>query len=264
MPPIRRALSCRSSRRPPRAGGGVDPHIPRPCTGIRRSNLFSISEDGMGRVSGCRMMYPTSGSGPRWLRWIVFAAMNSVATPDRPSFATRRTVVVVQQQVPGSFVGRNAADKASVRCGTKACARRRPLPGGAAAAVRSRANRARAYSTSVVLRGPELPELGVGDPMNVRSGTLSSQPTVLATRFCPQVVGRSRVPRRHVGRRWSRDRSGYRAAASAETAVERGVCSRLRASGSPHSPSAPADCQIGHVKGSDASVGLWRPRASKS
>src|ERR1700678_3354441 len=45
----------------------------------------------------------------------------------------------------------------------------------------------------------KFPELGVGDPANVLlQGLRRSPPPIFSTGFCPKVIGRTRVPGRHV------------------------------------------------------------------
>ena len=107
---------------------------------------------------------------------------------------------IVQQQVR-SLVGREAAGKAQRQCvGIKQMLRsvnrlgRRAgggkLPGQAFANV---------FNERLAGGGAKLPEPGIGDAANVLlQGFRRPQPAVLSTGLRPEIIGRGRVPARHV------------------------------------------------------------------
>ena len=107
---------------------------------------------------------------------------------------------IVQQQVR-SLVGRESARKSECQCiGIEEMsglvdllarrARGGELPGQSFASV---------LDEGLAGGGPKLPEPGIGDPANVLlQGLRRPQPAVLSTRFSPEIIGRCRVPTRHV------------------------------------------------------------------
>ena len=157
---------------------------------------------------------------------------------------------VVQQQVR-SLVGREAARKAQCQCvGIKQMLRavnrlgRRAgggqLPGQSFASV---------FDKRLAGGGAKLPEPGVGDAANVLlQGFRRPQPAILSTGFRPKIVGRGRVPGRHV------DSVGH---VSDRHFVLRPVRKERLKEVPAHLPvqathaidrPAPADRQIGHVE----------------
>ncbi len=157
---------------------------------------------------------------------------------------------IVQQQVR-SLVGREAARKAQRQgVGIKEMLRlvnrlgRRAgggqLPGQSFASV---------FNKRLAGGDAKLPEAGVGDAANVLlQGFRRPQPAVLSTGFRPKIVGRRRVPGRHV------DSVGH---VSDRHFVLRPVRKERLKEVPAHLPvqathaidrPAPADCQIGHVE----------------
>ena len=108
---------------------------------------------------------------------------------------------IVQQQV-GPLVGGEAARKAQrQRIAGRTGASRLPTSSGDAPdAANCRANRSRAYSTSALrLALRNCHRAGVGDAANVLLQRFRRpQPASFAAGLRPQIVGRSRIPGRHV------------------------------------------------------------------
>ena len=97
--------------------------------------------------------------------------------------------------------------------------------------------------------GAKLPERGVGDAANVLlQGFRRPQPAVLSTGFRPKIVGRGRVPGRHVDSVGHvSDRDFVLRPARKERPKEVPAHLPVQAAHAIHRP-APADGQIGHVE----------------
>ena len=137
---------------------------------------------------------------PRLVRRMGLAGDDELHRALRIGQQAKQSLRVVQQQVR-SLVGREAARKAQrQRVGIKEMLRlvnrlgRRAgggqLPGQSFAGV---------FNKRLAGGGAKLPEPGVGDAANVLlQGFRRPQPAVLSTGFRPKIVGRGRVPGRHV------------------------------------------------------------------
>ena len=188
----------------------------------------------------------------------------------RSGLVNRRSsrVGIVQQQVR-SLVGREAARKAqrqarrdrtdaSPHRPPRAARRTRPVAG---TSVRGRIRRATCWRQCEIARARRRRRGECPAPERLRR----AQPAVLSAGFCPELIGRRRVPASACERRWSRVRPALRPPASAETAAAKrcrltSPCKRL----TPFTAPLPRIARYAMLKSSAESSGFWRPSASKS
>ena len=213
-------------------------------------------------------LYPFLDQGlPRLVRRMGLAGDDELHRALRIGQKTQQALRIVQQQVR-SLVGREAARKTQCqRVGIEQMLRpvnrlgRRAgggqLPGQSFASV---FNKRRAGGSA------KLPEPGVGDAANVLlQGFRRPQPAVLAAGLRPKIVGRGRVPGRHVDAVGHVSDRHFVLPASAERAARKSCrltfpCKRL----TPLTAPLPRIARYAMLKLSDESFGFWRPSASKS